>query len=353
MKIIFSGGGTLGPVTPLLALIEHARSSGSADEFLWIGTERGVEIPLLKKYGVTTVTIPCGKFRRYFDVRNVSDLWRTVRGVQQARAIIKKFAPEVCVTAGGFVSVPVHIAAWLCGVPTIVHQQDVVIGLANRIMARWARIITASIPSHKDFFGAARTHVIGNPVRPSILAGSRERAQELFHLDPERATVFCFGGGTGAESLNVAVQQMAQESNGLFQIIHLTGMERERSTLQAPFYHPYPFFTTEMAHAYAVADVVVARAGFNTIAESAAWGKPMVLVPIDHGHQVMNAAFAGGHGAAIVLKNSSLNSAEMFEAIRELLADQTRYTACADAAHQLLPPQATERLWQEICKIIA
>lgn len=351
MKIIFSGGGTLGPVTPLLALIESARLAGEQHKFLWIGTERGVELPLLKKFGVDAVSIPSGKFRRYFSVKNIFDLWRVVRGVCAARHILKDFLPDVCVTAGGYVSVPVHLAAWTLRIPTVVHQQDVVVGLANRIMARWARVVTASLLAHVDFFGSGKTVMTGNPVRPSILDGSRERAVERFHLDPERATVFCFGGGTGAASLNAVVSQMARECNGLFQIIHLTGMERTVDAFRGPFYHPYSFFTTEMADAYASADVVVSRAGFNAISEIAAWGKPMILVPFAHSHQEKNAAWAQAHGAAQILENDSLTSAELFESVRSLLTDHTQHVAMAQATGALLPDGADASVWAAIKKV--
>lgn len=348
MKVVFSGGGTLGPVTPLLALIETARARGEDHEFLWIGTERGVELPLLRKFGVAAAAIPSGKFRRYVDVRNVTDLWHIVRGVRAARVLLKEFAPDVCVTAGGYVSVPVHLAARTLGIPTVVHQQDVQIGLANRIMSRWATVVTATLSAHAQFFGAKKTVVTGNPVRPSVLEGSRERAIERFHLDPDRATVFCFGGGTGAASINTVVSQMARECNGLFQIIHLTGMERGTGAFVGPFYHSYPFFTTEMADAYACADVVISRAGFNAISEAAAWGKPMILIPIGHSHQEKNAAWAQAHGAALVLENDSLTSAQLFDSIRGLLADPTAHTEMAQSAKLLLPDNAAVRVWEEI-----
>lgn len=352
MKIIFSGGGTLGPVTPLLALIETLNvHEPGAHEFLWIATERGVEIPLLKKAGVTVVAIPSGKLRRYFSMKNFSDLLQMVRGFRAAREIIRDFSPDVCVTAGGYVSVPVHLAAWMSGVPTLVHQQDVHIGLANKIMSWWAARVTVSLSQHVAQFKKGHAIFTGNPVRPSIVTGTHETAVQMFKLDPSRATVFIFGGGTGAEIINAAVETMVPEACELFQIIHVTGMNRARPRAAHPHYHTFPFLTAEMAAAYAAADVVVARAGFNTITEIAACGKPAILIPIHGSHQELNAAWVVAAGAAVIVREADLTGETLLGAVRDLLADQETYESMALAARGLFPADAAGKILQEIANL--
>ncbi len=354
MKILFSGGGTLGPVTPLLAVIEELRlqDDASAHQFLWIATERGVEIPLLRKAGVEVVTIPSGKFRRYVDFKNLSDLGNIVRGFFAARKIIREFKPDVVVTAGGFVSVPVHYAARFLGVPSLVHQQDLRIGLANKLMSWVARRVTVSVEAQRAEFSKLKTVYTGNPVRLSVLAGSRERAIELFRLNSDLATIFVFGGGTGSTNINRIIEQIARESSGQFQIIHLTGAQRTQSVVHdVPTYHPYPFFTGEMAHAYAAADIVVARAGFNTITEVAAWGKPSILIPIFGSHQTENALWAGERGATFVQDELALTPHDLLQELRDILNNAERYESMSVAASELFPVGARERLATEILAV--
>ncbi len=350
MKILFSGGGTLGPVTPLLALVETLRGADDAAdfEFVWIGTERGVELPFVRRAGIPVYTIASGKLRREWNFKNVTDVWHVVRGFFQARALLKELRPDVVMTAGGFVSVPVHYAAWTLGIPSIVHQQDVVIGLANKLMSWVARVITVSIAAHRAKFNQKKVVVTGNPIRPSIRVGSREKGIELFRLRADLATVFVFGGGTGAYAINRVVEDLVRECAGQFQIIHLTGTNRAQPQLTDPLYHPYPFFMGEMAHAYAVADVVVSRAGFNSISEICALGKPAILIPMRGSHQEANAAFVAAAGAAVVIDEMSLSAACLFDAIRDVLGDAARYAEMADKSSALFPMDSNERMVQQL-----
>lgn len=344
MKILFSGGGTLGPVTPLLAVIEELRAQKVVAEIFWIGTAGGVELPLLRSYGVTTFIIPAGKLRRYFSWLNFVDGINILRGLVSAYGLLKKIKPNIVVTTGGFVSVPVHYAAALQGIPQIVHQQDVEIGLANRLMSWVATKITVSIEAQTKLFAARKVEWIGNPVRRSVLEVEREAAQKLFKLDPALPTVFVFGGGTGSEIINVATEEMAEEASGQFQIIHVTGTRQPGKDLRYPQYHPYPFFVREMGSAYAAADLVVGRAGFSTISELAAWGKPAILIPKHATHQEKNAAWAGAAGAAVVLSEVSLTGENLLQTIREVFGDAEKYEEMRVRAEGLFPAGARERL---------
>lgn len=344
MKILFSGGGTLGPVTPLLAVAEELRSRDASHEFFWIGTERGAELPLIRKAGIQTFTIPSGKLRRYFDFKNFTDIKNIVRGFFAARSLLKELQPDVVMSAGGFVSVPVHYAAWSLGIPSVVHQQDIVIGLSNKLMSWVAKRVSVSVEEQLQKIAPKKAVLTGNPVRASVLAGDPDKGIELFRLDPERATVFVFGGGTGSDAINRAVEQLVRECAAQFQIIHLTGSERSQPQVHASYYHPYPFLMGEMAHAYATADLVIARAGFNTISEIAAWGKPSILIPMHGTHQEANAEWAANAGAAVVIDEYSLSTENLFQKIRELLTDESEYQRMSEAAENLFPSHAVDKV---------
>jgi UDP-N-acetylglucosamine--N-acetylmuramyl-(pentapeptide) pyrophosphoryl-undecaprenol N-acetylglucosamine transferase len=180
------------------------------------------------------------------------------------------------------------------------------------------------------------------------LGGSVERARENFRLSSDHATVFVFGGGTGSENLNRVVGQLVKESADQFQIIHLTGTDRLQPSATNALYHPYPFFMGEMADAYAVADVVISRAGFNAISEIAAWGKPMILVPISGSHQEANARFVAEGGAGVMCDEFSLNSAELYEQIRLLLTDVSVYEQMAQKSATLFSSEGAAAVAKEI-----
>ncbi len=183
MKILFSGGGTLGPVTPLLALHETINVMEPL-EFVWVGTKNGPEKVLVKKSGIRFLTLPSSKLRRYFSLQTFVDIFVFVQAFVQAIFLLRREKPQVCIYAGGYVSVPLHCAAWILGIPTWVHQQDVEVGLANRLMAPMATLITVALETSVAHFSKKKTRMLGNPVRPSIFLGNKNRALQKFGLEP-------------------------------------------------------------------------------------------------------------------------------------------------------------------------
>lgn len=341
MKILFSGGGTLGPVTPLLAIHEILARAFSAPEFLWAGTHDGPERALVEARGIPFVTMASGKVRRYASLWNIIDIFCLLAGFLQALLLLAEEKPDLCISAGGFVSVPIHMAARILGIPAWVHQQDARIGLANRFMAKIAAVVTTSLRAQAEKFPSGRARHLGNPVRSDILAGSGGRAREIFGLSGTLPVVFATGGGTGSARVNELVAGAAGHLEGAAEIIHLIGSDRskedvERAAKLYPFYHVYRFFAEEMADAYAVADIVVARAGFGTIAEAAALRKPLVLIPKE-GHQEKNARFLAEAGAAVVLNQDSASGNHLARALKDLLANPARCAAMGERLHSLLP----------------
>lgn len=346
MKILLSGGGTLGSVTPLLAIYDIVKEAHPETRFLWVGTKRGPEKELMKEANIRFVSLSSGKFRRYLSLWNVVDIVRVVIGFFQSFKLLWKEQPNLCISAGGFISVPLHFAAWLLGVPTWIHQQDVAVGLANKLMAPFASRITTALEISKKSFSKRKTRWLGNPVRSEILRGSKEKAKTLFHLDENLPTVFATGGGTGSLRVNQLIVEAISHLKGFCQVIHLSGKERpqelvERAVKLFPFYQVHQFFTSEMREAYTAADIIISRGGFGTITEIAALQKPAILIP-KGGHQEENVAFLAKAGAVIYVDEQTSDGNYLAKTIRKLLADPTRQQRLAKTLHAMMPAAEPE-----------
>lgn len=341
MKILFSGGGTLGPVTPLLAIKDVLSVATPDARFLWIGTDSGPEKMLIEQEGIIFFAIRAGKLRRYASLLNIIDVANICLGTLQSLFFLIKHQPDICISAGGFVSVPVHFAAWIMGIPTWVHQQDVVPGLANKLMAPVASVITTALESSRAEFAFHKTQWIGNPVRSGIYQGSKEQAKKIFGLSGKLPVIFVTGGGTGSLRVNQMVAEAVHSLDGIAEIIHLTGKERpqemsERMGREFSHYHPFQFLTADMKHAYAAADIVVSRGGFGTITELAALAKPTILIP-KPGHQEANARLLSDAGAAIVLDEQLETGHSLVRHIRELLEQKNKAAELGKRLQQVMP----------------
>jgi UDP-N-acetylglucosamine--N-acetylmuramyl-(pentapeptide) pyrophosphoryl-undecaprenol N-acetylglucosamine transferase len=341
MKVLFSGGGTLGPVTPLLAIKDTMQEAYPDAKFLWVGTKTGPERDLITKAGIRFTTLSSGKFRRYLSLWNVVDVFRIIIGFFQSIKILWKENPDMCISAGGFISVPLHWAAWFMGVPTWIHQQDVDVGLANRLMAPCAKQITTGLEKNVLQFSKNKTVWLGNPVRSDILKGDVKTAQKLFGLEGTLPVVFATGGGTGSLRVNQMIVEAAQHLEGYAQIIHLSGLERpqelvSRASTLYKYYHTYQFFTEEMKHAYAVADIIISRGGFGTLSEIAALGKPAIIIP-KGGHQEENVKFLEKEGAIIHVDESLADGLYLAKTVRELLGDEIRRKQLGNQLRKMLP----------------
>lgn len=317
-RILLSGGGTAGSVTPLLALAEQIRRQHSDVEFLFLGSATGPERVLAEAASIPFEPIASGKFRRYWSWANVTDMQSIVRGYSQSRKIIRRWQPHIAITAGSFVSVPVIWAAHRLQVPTLVHQQDVRPGLANRLMAPAASLVTVAFRESARAFPEAKVRWIGNPVRADVLAGDAERARELFKVPPGVPTLLVLGGGTGSAALNGLIGTMAHRLVRQWFIIHVTGAERDFMELHDPHYCRFPFLTWQLPHAMALADVVVTRAGLGTMSELAALGKSTIIIPMPDSHQEDNARVVAEASAGIVLDQRVSIQSRLEEALERL-----------------------------------
>lgn len=346
--ILYSGGGTLGPVTPLLAIHEMATEALS-DSYTahWIGTRGGVEQTLVREYHIPYHTITAGKLRRYFSLWNITDIFKIAFGTLQAAWLLAKINPSVCVTAGGFVSVPVHYAAWLLGIPTWVHQQDVQVGLANRLMKPLATQITTVLSDQIKFFPARKTTWLGNPIRQDIVAGSAAEGKKIFKLQSNLPVILVTGGGTGSQRINQLIVESLPHLKGICQIIHLTGKERPQEMVSraaeifSDYYQTHQFLGAELKDAYAVADLIIARGGFGTLTEVAALSKPLIVIP-KPGHQVENVRYFAAQKALYLVEEAEIDSNYLAQMIKQLLSQPENLAAHAKKLRELLPPATPE-----------
>jgi UDP-N-acetylglucosamine--N-acetylmuramyl-(pentapeptide) pyrophosphoryl-undecaprenol N-acetylglucosamine transferase len=392
LRLAITGGGTGGHVSPALAVLTELRQrlagGDLALDVLWIGSEDGLEAAAARDAGATYVAIPTGKLRRYLTLATLRDATRLPRGLLAARRALAAFQPAVVFSTGGFVSVPAVVAARWLDIPCLTHEQTVTVGLANRINARLASRVALSyaascawLPRHPWLGGApeaplpssasvpagrfrrrspAPLVLTGNPVRPALLAGQAERAVQHFDLDPARPVVYLTGGARGSHALNLAAGAALPDLLAITQIVHQTGpvaangdlprLERLAAGLPAPLragYRPVPFVGAELPDLYALACLVVGRAGAGTIAELAALGKPALLIPLPGAaadEQTRNAHLLAGAGAAVVLPEAEATPARLTREIAALLADPSRLAAMGAAARQFARPDAAARL---------
>ncbi len=347
MRIILSGGGTIGSVSPLVAIFEEIKKNQPQAEFLWLATKDGIEDRLISSYQIPVKKIFAGKFRRYFSLRNFLDPFLVTLGFLQSLLIIIKFKPQVVLSAGGFVSVPVVWAAWVLRRPSLIHQQDVRPGLANKLMAPFANIITVTFAKSLKDFPAAKTTLVGNPVRNEILAGSKDEGYKFFKLDQNLPTILIIGGGTGALKINNLVLESLNDLVSFCQVIHLTGGKVDKVATH-PHYRNYDFLTDQLKNAYAVADLVISRAGMSVLSELALLQKPTVIIPIAGSHQQENANEFFKNNAAVVLQEENLSPQDFSSAIKQLLFDKDELASLSRNIAQIMPAGAAQKISQMI-----
>lgn len=348
MKIILSGGGTLGPVVPLLAIREAYLAKYPDTKFVWVGTAGGPEKELVEKNNLPYFAIGAGKWRRYLSPLNILDLFKIAIAFFQSLFFLWQEKPDLVISAGGFVSVPLHWAGAILGVPAWVHQQDVRLGLANRLMFPFAKKITTALSETAALLPAKKTEWIGNPSRELAVEDIRA-ARANFGIPEDVPVIFALGGGTGSASINKIILDSLQHWPEDWHVIHLVGRLRpreiaERAAKVFPNYHVYQFFDKEMAAAYAIADVVVARAGFATLSELAMLGKAAVILPMYGTHQEENAGLFAEEGGIMVLEKGTDNGLKLATIVKELINSPEERAALGHKLRELLPRAKPEKI---------
>ena len=353
LRILLAGGGSGGSATPVLAVAQALRRRDVTIEFLYVGTREGPEAALAAAQGIPFAGVEAGKLRRYWDARNLTDPFRVLAGIAGSYALVRRFQPRVAFAAGGFGAVPPMIAARLAQARTLIHQQDVEPGLANRLLVPFAGRITVSLASSLAHFPRGRTLVTGNPVRTEILAADPRVAYSRLALEAETPLVLVTGGGTGALGLNRLVAAAAPRLIEHAQVVHLTGRGRGvPASTSSPRYRAIEFLVDEMPHLLAAATVVVSRAGMGTLTELAALSRASLVVPMPGSHQWANAQAFARLGAIEVADQHALTPDSLAERVLSLLADAPRREQLGRALAASMPRDAAERIATELLALV-
>ena len=350
-KIILTGGGTAGHVTPHLALIPRLMEKGY--EIHYFGTEDGIEHTMMNHVeGVTYHSVKSGKLRRYHDWKNFTDPFRVLAGAVKARREIRKLHPAVCFSKGGFVAVPVVWGAWRSHVPILCHESDLTPGLANKLSAKFATRIVTTFPECAEALGE-KAEMVGTPMRPELFAGSRETGREIAGFTDDKPVLLMTGGSLGAQSINKVLRESLDDLLPDMNIIHICGKGNlDQNLLHTPGYAQFEFVTEELPHLFAAADVVLSRAGSNSLCELQALKKPMLLIPYpmgaSRGDQIVNAESYRKRGLALVLNQDQMNKETLVQAIHELFEKKDQLTEALEKAPGI---NGTERVLELIEQI--
>lgn len=325
-RIIFTGGGTAGHVTPNIALIEPLLREGWKVHY--IGSENGMERGLIAALsGVTYHGISTGKLRRYFSWQNFIDPFRVIKGYFQARKLIREIQPSVIFSKGGFVSVPVVLGAGK--VPVVAHESDYSPGLSNRIATRFTDKVCLSFEDTLQHVSKGKGIFTGTPIRPALYDGDRERALAFTGLTGEKPVLLVMGGSLGAQKLNELVRAALPQLCERYDIIHLCGKGKNDCDCVACGYHQYEYIDKELPDLFALSDVVLSRAGANSVFELLALNKPSVLVPLtsasSRGDQLLNANYMEKKGYAKVVDQNTATTDSLVAAIDEVYQQRAQY----------------------------
>lgn len=349
-KIMFCGGGTLGPVTPLLAIIEAWRAREPRADFVFVSTPRGPERALLEKEGFEFHCLPEAKLPRYLSFDWVFLPFRLVVAFYIAWLILRKEKPALIVSAGGYTSVPLVIVGWLQRIPSLIHQQDVCPLLSNKLAAPFASMITVAWEKSLKNFSRNKTRLVGNPVRSAFLRADKAEAIRFFGLDENKSVVLVLGGGTGSFWLNKTVSEITDDLLSRANVIHLTGKGKMVDVRKVDDYHAFEFLTDEMPLAFAAADLVVCRAGMATITELAATKKTAIIIPLPNSPQEDNAAAL--RRAAVVLTQAKTTPADLLKEINQLLDDAPVRAALGENLSKLLRTDVAGEMVEMAGKLI-
>lgn len=327
-KILLTGGGTAGHVTPNIALIPGLKELGY--DILYVGSKNGIEKKLIEKEGIPFTGISTGKLRRYIDTKNLTDPFRVIHGYEEARAVFRKYKPDVVFSKGGYVSVPVVLAAKIQNVPVISHESDLTPGLANKITLPFVQKICCNFPETVGYFPEGKGVVTGCPIRKELLCGSREQGLALTGFDGKKPVLLVIGGSLGAQKVNEAVRRELDGLTEQFDVIHICGKgKKEESLTGRRGYVQYEYVTDDLKDLFAAADLFVSRAGANAICEIAALKKPNLLIPLgldqSRGDQIMNARSFEKQGFSKVLMEEDIKEGVLAKEAGNLWKNKDSY----------------------------
>lgn len=326
-KIVLTGGGTAGHITPNIALLPRLKQLGY--EVSYIGSYDGMEKRLLEDFNIPYYGIATGKFRRYFDLKNFTDPFRVLKGYQEARKILKELSPDIVFSKGGFVAVPVVRAASSLKIPCIIHESDMTPGLANKICIPASTKVCCNFPETMTGLPAEKAILTGSPIREELSRGNKIAALKLCGFSTAKPVLMVIGGSLGAASVNQAVREALPRLLEDFQVVHICGRDKiDNLLLNTKGYKQFEYLKTELKDVFALADIVVSRAGANAICELLALRKPNLLIPLSagsRGDQILNAKSFESQGFSIVIDEDYLSPNLLVEKVQELYFTRQTY----------------------------
>lgn len=320
-KIVLTGGGTAGHVTPNIALLPSLQEAGY--EITYMGSYDGIEKKLVADFDLPYVGIATGKFRRYLDLKNLTDPFRVIKGFGEARKFLKEYKPDVVFSKGGFVSVPVVRAAGALGIPCIIHESDMTPGLANKLCIPVARKVCCNFPETYKMLPQDKAVLTGSPIRAELAQGNKIAGLDMCGFTANKPVIMVIGGSLGAANVNKAVREALPQLLQKFQIVHLCGKGKlDETLLDTPGYKQFEYIKAELKDLFAMADIVISRAGANAICELLALRKPNILIPLpaasSRGDQILNAKSFEDQGFSMVINEEDLTTKLLAEKVDEL-----------------------------------
>ena len=327
-RIILTGGGTAGHVTPNIALLPRLKELNY--DIHYIGSYNGIEKELIEQFGIPYHGISTGKLRRYFSVQNFTDPFRVLKGMNDAKKLVKILKPDVIFSKGGFVSVPVVLAGKKCKVPTIIHESEMTPGLANKISIPSATKVCCNFPETLGHLPEGKAVLTGSPIRQELLSGDKFKAREFLNFKSDKPVIMVIGGSLGAVAVNNAVRAILPELLKSYQIIHLCGKGKVDESLKGiEGYAQFEYIKEELKDLFALTDIVISRAGANAICELLALHKPNLLIPLSanasRGDQILNARSFERQGFSVVLEEEELTDDVLLSAINHLYENRESY----------------------------
>ncbi|MBR2189855.1 MAG: undecaprenyldiphospho-muramoylpentapeptide beta-N-acetylglucosaminyltransferase [Eubacterium sp.] len=336
-KIVLTGGGTAGHVTPNIALIPELRAAGY--EISYIGSRDGIERKLIEDIGIPYYGISSGKLRRYLDLKNLSDPFRVIKGIGDARKLLKQLDPDIIFSKGGFVAVPVVLAARQRKIPAIIHESDMTPGLANRLCIPNAVKVCCNFPETLNNLPKEKAVLTGSPIRRELMSGSAEKARAFTGLSSDKPVILMIGGSLGAVAVNECLREALPELLKTFSVVHLCGRGNLDQTLGGvQGYVQYEYISKELPDLFALADIVLSRAGANAICELQALAKPNLLIPLpaeaSRGDQLLNAASFEKQGYSMVMQQAEMTRQSLTEALKKLYENREEYISAMKNSRQ-------------------
>lgn len=336
--IVLTGGGTAGHVTPNIAMIPALREAGY--KISYIGSYDGIEKKLIEELDIPYYGISSGKLRRYFDVKNFTDPFRVLKGFHEAKKLLKQLKPDIIFSKGGFVTVPVVIAAKKSKIPAIIHESDMTPGLANKLCIPSAVKVCCNFPETVKSLPAEKAVLTGTPIRKELLSGDKEAGRRFCGFSSDKPVLMVIGGSLGAASVNEHIRSILPELLKEFQVVHLCGKGKTNETLTGTEgYVQYEYIKNELADLFALSDIVISRAGANAICEISALHKPNLLIPLSanasRGDQILNARSFERQGFSMVLEEEEITDKKLLDSIRNLYSNRHSYEKAMGEGKQM------------------